>query len=81
MDTMDLVYRAINAVDPTKAGRLGAVTPTTEIAALGMDSVATMEMVAFIEEQIGTTFSDEALVRVRTFGDLITLVQKAQGSA
>lgn len=79
MEPMDLIRQAISAVDTTKAARLDSVKPETEIRALGMDSVATMEMVAFLEEKLDTQFSDEVLVRVTTFGDLVALVKKAQG--
>ena len=78
MDAMQLIHAAIKHVDPSKAGLLAKVTPTTEIRALGMDSVATMEMVAWVEEHINHPFPDEVLVQVTTFGDLQKLIEKAQ---
>lgn len=78
MNSLDLIKEAILAVDPTKAAKLAAVTPAQEIRELGMDSVATMEMVGFLEEKLETQFSDEVMVRINTFGDLIALIDKTQ---
>jgi acyl carrier protein len=78
MNSLDLIKEAILAVDPTKASKLASVSATQEIRELGMDSVATMEMVGFLEEKLETQFSDEVMVRINTFGDLIALIDKTQ---
>ena len=78
MDSLDLIKAAIVAVDPSKAAKLGTLTGKTEIRELGMDSVATMEMVGFLEEKLNTQFSDEVMIRIQTFGDLQTLVDRAK---
>ena len=78
MSAIDLIKAAILEVDPTKASRLASVTPAMEIREIGMDSVATMEMVGYLEEKLETQFSDEVMVRINTFGDLISLVEKTQ---
>jgi acyl carrier protein len=78
MSSLDLIKEAILAVDPTKASKLATVSATQEIRELGMDSVATMEMVGFLEEKLETQFSDEVMVRINTFGDLIALIDKTQ---
>ena len=78
MESMDLIKSAIAAVDPTKTPKLGSVTPKTEIRELGMDSVATMEMVGFLEEKLETQFSDEVMIRIQTFGDLVDLIEKSK---
>jgi len=78
MSPLDLIKEAILAVDPTKASKLATVSATQEIRELGMDSVATMEMVGFLEEKLETQFSDEVMVRINTFGDLIALIDKTQ---
>lgn len=70
MDSMELIKTAIKKVDPSKAPKLTNVTEATELRDLGLDSVATMEMVGELEEQLGMTFSDEDMVRIQTFGDL-----------
>lgn len=78
MDAMTLIKAAITAVDTTKTPKLAAVKPETEIRDLGLDSVATMEMVGYLEEKLETQFSDEVMVRINTFGDLVALVEKHQ---
>lgn len=78
MNSLDLIKAAIVAVDPAKASKLGSVKPETEIRELGMDSVATMEMVGYLEEKLETQFSDEFMIRIQTFGDLISLVDKSR---
>lgn len=78
MDAMELIKQAVTAVDTTKAARLAGVKPETEIRELGLDSVATMEMVGFLEEKLETQFSDEVMVRINTFGDLVALIEKTR---
>lgn len=78
--SLDLIKEAILAVDPAKASKLATVSASQEIRELGMDSVATMEMVGFLEEKLETQFSDEVMVRINTFGDLIALIDKTRGA-
>lgn len=78
MEAMELIRAAVSSVDPKKADKLSAVGPATEIRALGMDSVATMEMVGYVEDQLGVQFADEVLVTVTTFGDLVKLIESAK---
>ncbi len=78
MQAIDLIKAAILEVDPSKASKLATVKPTQEIRELGMDSVATMEMVGYLEEELQVQFSDEVMVRINTFGDLIALVEKSR---
>lgn len=78
MDAMSLIHDAIKAVDSSKVSKLHKVSSKTEIRELGMDSVATMEMVAYLEDALKTQFPDEVLVQVNTFGDLEALITKAQ---
>ena len=62
--------------DKKKADKLSTLTAKTEIRELGMDSVATMEMVAYVEDHLHVQFADEVLVQVTTFGDLQALIEK-----
>ncbi len=78
MNALDLIKQAILEVDPTKAAKLATVRPEQEIRELGMVSVATMEMVGYLEEKLETQFSDEVMVRINTFGDLIALIEKSK---
>lgn len=78
MDAMALIREAVATVDAKKVAKLDKVLPTTEIRALGMDSVATMEMVAFIEDKLNVQFADEVLTTVTTFGDLVKLIENSK---
>jgi acyl carrier protein len=80
MEPMELIKAAVTAVDTTKAARFASVKPETEIRELGLDSVATMEMVAFLEDKLETQFPDEVMIRITTFGDLVTLIEKTRAS-
>jgi acyl carrier protein len=81
MDAMELIKTAVLAVDTTKKGKLDGITPKTEIRELGMDSVATMEMVGYLEEKLNTQFSDEVMVQIQTFGDLVDLIEKSRSGS
>ena len=76
MDAMRLIQDAIEIVDATKIARFSRATRATEIRELGMDSVATMEMVAYIEDQLNVHFDEAILQRVTTIGDLVKLIEK-----
>jgi acyl carrier protein len=78
MESIELIKAAIAAVDPTKVSKLAGVKREMEIRELGMDSVATMEMVGFLEDKLETQFSDEVMIRIQTFGDLVDLVEKSK---
>lgn len=78
MDAMELIKQAVTAVDTSKAAKMAAAKPETEIREIGLDSVATMEMVGFLEEKLETQFSDEVMVRINTFGDLVALIEKSR---
>ncbi len=78
METMNLIKSAISAVDPSKTAKLASIRPDMEIRELGLDSVATMEMVGFLEEKLETQFSDEVMIRIQTFGDLAALIDNTK---
>ena len=44
----------------------------------GVNSVATMEMVAYVEDSLNVQFADEVLVQVTTFGDLVKLIENSK---
>jgi acyl carrier protein len=74
-ETLSLVRQALGEVAPTRKADFVGITPDTRIDALGLDSIATMEMVSFIEERIEVTFPDDELARVQKVGDLVGLIQ------
>jgi acyl carrier protein len=72
---MALVREALGAVAPTRTAEFAKITADTKIEALGLDSIATMEMVNFIEEKIEVTFPDEELAKVQKVSDLVGLIK------
>lgn len=72
-DIIKLFKAAVFEVDQKK---LGEVTPSTEIAQLGLDSVATMEVIGALEEKLSVRFPDEELATLKSVGDLTALVRR-----
>lgn len=76
--TLGMIREALGAVAPKRKADFASLATTQTIESLGLDSIATMEMVAKLEEATKTTFADEDLAKVQTVGDLATLVSRAQ---
>lgn len=55
---------------------LGDLSSDTEIADLGLDSVATMEVIGALEEKLSVRFPDEELATLKSVGDLTALVRR-----
>ena len=73
INVTELFTRAALEVDNRK---LTGLSGETLIASLGMDSVATMELVAYFEEKLQIRIHEEYLGRVRTLGDLKDIVAR-----
>ena len=78
---LSLIREALVEVAPKKKADFENITMDTNIEALGLDSIATMEMVNFVEERIDATFADEELAKVQTIRDLAGLVKGGRVSA
>ena len=76
-----LIKQALAEVAPTRTADFESIDMQTQIEALGLDSIATMEMVNFIEERIDATFPDEELAKVQKIGDLAGLIRGGRVSA
>ena len=50
---------------------------SSEIGALGLDSIALLEVVAALEDELDVYLADEILARIEKVGDLIDAVQAA----
>ncbi|MCK6546398.1 acyl carrier protein [Myxococcota bacterium] len=72
-EIIQLFKAAVYEVDQKK---LGEVTPTTQLAQLGLDSVATMEVIGALEEKLSVRFPDEELATLKSVGDLTALVRR-----
>lgn len=53
-----------------------AIQLTTELAELGLDSVQTLELLACLEERLGTRLPPERLAGVVTVADLLAVVER-----
>jgi acyl carrier protein len=75
-DLLDLLRRALHEVDPERADDWAELTLDRTIASLGLDSIKTMEMVGFVEDETDVTFDDEELADVETLAQLVALVRR-----
>ena len=78
-ELLGLIKEALVEVAPTRKKDFANVELNTQIEALGLDSIATMEMVGFLEEQVDATFPDEELTNVNSLGDLAKLITTHKG--
>lgn len=80
-EILALIQSALAEVAPNRTADFTNITFDTKIESLGLDSIATMEMVGFLEERTNNTFPDEELARVQKIGDLAGLVRGGRISA
>jgi len=80
-ETIALIQRALAEVAPTRTADFASIQMQTKIEDLSLDSIATMEMVNYIEENIDATFPDEELAKVQRIGDLAGLIRGGRVSA
>lgn len=73
-ELIGLIKDALSEVAPTRKKDFAAITMDTRIDALGLDSIATMEMVGYLEEKVDASFPDEELTKVNSVGDLAKLI-------
>lgn len=76
-DALAMIRSALAEVAPERGDDFASLASDMTIEALDLDSVTTMEMVGVLEEELDTTFPDEALPKVQTLGDIVALIQGA----
>tara|TARA_Y100000994_G_C15271307_1_gene267186 strand:+ start:227 stop:472 length:246 start_codon:yes stop_codon:yes gene_type:complete len=74
---LQLVTEALNSVAPGWNKNDEPLDMSLKMKDLSIDSVSTMEMVGFIEEEMGVTFPDEDLAQVNRLEDLAGLIRNA----
>ncbi len=72
-----MIQDALASVAPNRKADFAAIKLDQTIESLGLDSIATMEMVGAIEDKVSSTFPDEELAKVQTLGDLAKLIRSA----
>jgi len=75
---LQLIKEALFEVAPNRKEEFDELTLGDEIEDLALDSIATMEMVGFLEDKTEKTFPDEDLAKVNSIGDLATLVRSGR---
>jgi acyl carrier protein len=75
---LTLIRQALGEVAPARKAEFAAITEDTRMDALGLDSIASLDLVRFIEEHIEVTFPDDELARVQKVGDLVGLVRRGE---
>ncbi len=71
-----LIQEALFEVAPNRTEAFKNITLATTIESLSLDSIATMEMVGFLEDKVESAFPDEKLATVTTLNDLANLVRE-----
>ena len=79
-DTLALIVAALKTVEPDRADQFEDLSMETSIEDLELDSIALMEMVGFLEDQLETTFDDEAMAHIERLEDLARLVEQARAA-
>jgi len=76
-DVLALFKKAAFEVDNKKFDNLSL---GTSISDLGLDSVAMLELIGYIEEELNVHFPDEDLARLQTLQDLSDLIGKVSSA-
>lgn len=74
---LNLLSNALGQVAPKAAAKHPELRLDMTIKELGIDSVALMEMVGVIEEEVGLQFPDDELAQVSKLGDFAQFIRKA----
>lgn len=77
-EVLSLIKEALAQVAPTRKEQFANLSMDARIDDLGLDSIATMEMVGAIEDKIETTFEEAELAKVHKIADLAKLVKAAK---
>ena len=73
-EIVELFKTSVKEVDNNV--KVDDVDITTDISALGLDSVMTMEVIGVMEEKLNIRFPDEDLATIKKMSDLAALVRR-----
>lgn len=71
---MDYLQSMTEALGSKLKGK--TLTEESVFTELGIDSIDLVDLVFQMEEELGITFEDEELTKIKTVGDLIKLVEE-----
>lgn len=80
-EILSLIRNALKDVAPNRSAEWETVELDKSIEQLSLDSIATMEMVGFLEDHTEAVFPDEELAKVNSLGDLASLVRAGRITA
>lgn len=73
-ETLAVVREELKRIAPDVSA--DDVTLDTDIAALGIESVTMLELIAALEDRFGIELPDDELTTLNTLGDVIRLLQR-----
>jgi acyl carrier protein len=79
MSTEDLLDLLATGMGEVTGRPAPALSPDTDIAAVGLDSVETLELVAWAEERLAVRVPDEELATLRSVGELCAALEARMG--
>lgn len=74
---LSLIREALFDVAPNRKEEFEDIRISMTIEDLALDSIATMEMVGFLEDKTDKTFPDEDLAKVQSLTDLAAMIRAA----
>lgn len=80
-EILALIRAALRNTLPNRAAEFDNVTLDDEIRNLAIGSLAVMEMVSYVEDELATTFRGEDMAKVTRLRDLAGLIRAARAVA
>jgi acyl carrier protein len=74
-ESLDLIKEALRDASPRLAAEFDHLTHETSLSSIPIDSIARMEMVAYIEDEIERPLPAEELRKVSTLGELASVIR------
>jgi len=74
--TEDIIYNKLTDIAKNRNITFNKADIDKEFKFLGIDSISGISLIIDVENAFGIQFSDEILVKIKTFGDLIKEISK-----
>jgi acyl carrier protein len=81
MTRSEIERKLIDIIKQEKEVASGQLTPETALADAGIDSLDSLTILFAIEEEFRISIPDDQARGIRTFGDMIGVVQELTGAA
>lgn len=82
MDRKDILARIGDVIEESAAEEIdwSGVTEETEIAAFGLNSLAVLDLLFDLEEEFGVEVSADDILKMKTTGEMVTLIADRIGA-